>query len=289
MEAGRPSRTALRAAHSRARHQNDPRRILTDPLASKILHLDSGGLPPLPDDPADLYSTRFLAVRSRFAEDALAAATADGTRQVVILGAGLDTFAYRNPHTGLKVFEADHPATQAWKRQQLAAAGIGIPSSVTFAPVDFERDTLAGALASAGLDRSRPAFFFWLGVTPYLTRDAVLSTLRFVAGHSGPVQVVFDYYGEAPPTLSPELRAKREAAAKMVAELGEPWLTCFAREDIADELRAMKLDPVEDIAGRELVARYIDEPVPDADPIGGRVIRAVGRGEPVPLCRTSPV
>ncbi|MDT0447819.1 class I SAM-dependent methyltransferase [Streptomyces hesseae] len=264
----------MRAAHSRARHQNDPRRILTDPLAPKILRLDSGDLPPLPDDPTDLYGIRFLAARSRFAEDVLAAAVATGTRQLVVLGAGLDTFAYRNPHAGLRVFEVDHPATQVWKRQQLAAAGVGIPSSVTFAPVDFERDSLAGAMASAGLDRDRPVFFFWLGVTPYLTRDAVLATLRFMAGHSGPVQVVFDYYGEAPSTLSPRLRAVREAAAKLVAELGEPWLTCFTPEDIADELRAMGLDRVDDLVGRELIARYIDGPVPDADPVGGRVILA---------------
>ncbi|MEU7164750.1 SAM-dependent methyltransferase [Streptomyces morookaense] len=276
MESGRPSRTALRAAHSRARHQSDPRRILADPLAPRILCLDAGDLPPLPDDPVDLFSMRFLAARSRFAEDALAAAVASGTRQLVVLGAGLDTFAYRNPHAGLRVFEVDHPATQEWKRQQLAAAGIGVPPSVTFAPVDFERGTLAGALAAAGLDRARPVFFLWLGVTLYLTRDAVLGTLRFMAGHSAPVQAVFDYCCDTPPTLSPELRAVREAAAEMVAELGEPWLTSFAPEDLADELRAMGLEPAEDLAGRELIARYVDEPVPDTDPVGGRVMHCAG-------------
>ncbi|MFF4734679.1 class I SAM-dependent methyltransferase [Streptomyces sp. NPDC001262] len=278
MEAGQPSRTALRAAHSRARHQGDPRRILTDPLAPRILRLDADDLPPLPEDPTDMFGIRFLAARSRFAEDALAAAVASGTRQLVVLGAGLDTFAYRNPHAGLRVFEVDHPATQAWKRQQLAAAGIGIPPSVTFAPVDFEHDTLAGALAAAGLDRTRPAFFLWLGVTPYLTRDAVLATLRFMAGHHAPVQAVFDYCGEAPPTLSPQLRAVREAAAEMVAELGEPWLTCFAPEDIAGELQAMELGRVEDLTGRELIARYVDEPVPDADAVSARVLHCSGSG-----------
>lgn len=133
-------------------------------------------------------------------------------------------------------------------------------------------------MTAAGLDRTRPAFFLWLGVTLYLTRDAALGTLRFMAGHAAPVQVVFDYSDEAPPTLSPELRAVREAAAETVAELGEPWLTCFAPEDITAELRAMGLDPVEDLTGRELIARYVDEPVPDADPVGGRVIRCAGSG-----------
>ncbi|MFI1799694.1 class I SAM-dependent methyltransferase [Streptomyces sp. NPDC020379] len=274
METGQPSRTAMRAAHGRACHQTDPRRILTDPLAPRILGLDPAGLPPLPDDPLDLYGLRFLAARSRFAEDALAAAVATGTRQLVILGAGLDTFAYRNPHAELRVIEVDHPSTQAWKRRQLTAAGIEIPESVTYAPADLERDPLSTALAKAGLDRTRPAFFLWLGVTAYLTRDAVLTTLRSMADHPAPVRMVFDYYGEAPPTLSPELRAVREAAAEMVAELGEPWLSCFTPEDIAAELHAMKLTTTEDLTGPVLVTRYAEGPVPAADPVNSHVIHA---------------
>lgn len=204
MESGRPSRTAWRAAHARARHQADPQRIFTDPLASTILHVEPDALTPLPDDPVARHNIRFLAARSRFAEDSLASAVTAGTRQLVVLGAGLDTFACRHTHPGLTVFEVDHPDTQAWKRQQLAAAGIAVPPSLAFAPLDFERGTLAEALDAAGLDRTRAAFFIWLGVTPYLTRDAVLATLRFVAGHTAPVQVVFDYYSEPSPAMAPE-------------------------------------------------------------------------------------
>ncbi|MGW7488743.1 class I SAM-dependent methyltransferase [Streptomyces sp. NPDC054786] len=274
MEAGQPSRTAMRAAHARARHQADPRRVFTDPLASKILHLGPEAPMPLPDDPVARYNTRFVAARSRFAEDSLASAVTAGTRQIVVLGAGLDTFAYRNPHPGLTVFEVDHPDTQEWKRQQMAAAGIARPPSLTFAPIDFERDTLAEALDSAGLDRTRAAFFMWLGVTPYLTRDAVLATLRFVAGHTAPVHVVFDYYLEPSPAMSPELRAAHRAATTLVAELGEPWLSYFTPDRMADELRAMELDDIEDLAGPQLLARYLGEPTPEADAFSGHVIRA---------------
>ncbi|MFE7666268.1 class I SAM-dependent methyltransferase [Streptomyces celluloflavus] len=274
MEAGRPSRTAMRAAHARARHQADPQRVFTDPLASKILHLGPAELTPPPDDPVARYNIRFVAARSRFAEDSLASAVTAGTRQAVILGAGLDTFACRNPHTGLTVFEVDHPDTQEWKRQRMAAAGMAVPPSLAFAPVDFERDTLAAALHSAGLDRTRAAFFIWLGVTPYLTRDAVLTTLRFVAEHTAPVHVVFDYYLEPPSAMAPELRTAHEAATRRVAELGEPWLSYFTPDGLADELRAMRLTDIEDLPGPELLARYLDGPIPDADAFSGHVLRA---------------
>ncbi|WP_311625474.1 class I SAM-dependent methyltransferase [Streptomyces mooreae] len=280
MEAGQPSRTAMRTAHARARHQADPQRFFTDPLASKILHLDLApdALLPPSDDPIARHNIRFVAARSRFAEDSLASAVAAGTRQAVVLGAGLDTFAHRNPHAGLTVFEVDHPDTQEWKRQQMAAAGIALPPSLVFAPVDFERDTLAEALDAAGLDRTRPAFFIWLGVTPYLTRDAVLATLRCVAEHTAPVEVVFDYYLEPSSAMPPELRAAYETATRRVAEFGEPWLSHFTPDGLADELRAMQLDDIEDFTGPELLARYLGEPAPDgdadADVFGGHVLRA---------------
>jgi len=118
----------------------------------------------------------FVAVRSRFAEEQLAKAVEQGVRQYVLLGAGLDTFAYRNPLAGLRVFEVDHPDTQAWKRKRLHHAGIAIPESMYFAPVDFEHDTLAHGLEAVGFRRDEPTFFSWLGVVPYLTRDAAFAT-----------------------------------------------------------------------------------------------------------------
>ena len=161
---GEPSRTAFGAAALRAAHQDDPHPIFTDPLARQIL-----GDEELPDRAWDQSRLRlFVAVRHRFAEDALAGAVARGTRQVVVLGAGLDTFAYRNPFPDTQVFEVDHPATGAWKRERLAETGIAVPGNVTYVAVDFERDALGERLAAAGFDGARPAFFLWLGVVPYL-------------------------------------------------------------------------------------------------------------------------
>jgi methyltransferase (TIGR00027 family) len=136
----------------------------------------------------------FIAARSRFAEENLATAVARGVRQYVVLGAGLDTFAHRNPFTeqGLRVFEVDYPATQAWKQRRLADAGLISPASLTFAPVDFERQTLADGLAAAGFDAAAPAFFSWLGVAVYLTRTAIRETLAFIAGLRSGGEVVFD-------------------------------------------------------------------------------------------------
>jgi methyltransferase (TIGR00027 family) len=115
-----------------------------------------------------------LAARSRYAEDELHTAIKRGIQQYVVLGAGLDTFAYRNPYPQdvLHVFEVDHPATQIWKRTRLEEAGITIPRTLTFTPVDFEIQTLEDGLRRAGFDTSKAAFFSWLGVTMYLTSSA---------------------------------------------------------------------------------------------------------------------
>ena len=120
-------------------------------------------------------------------------AVAKGVRQYVVLGAGLDTFAYRNPFAYLRVFEVDHPATQAWKRDQLQAGGIAIPDGFAFVAVDFEKQTLNAELAAAGFTTSQPAFFSWLGVTPYLTREAFEGTLRFIAAMPAGSGVAFDF------------------------------------------------------------------------------------------------
>ena len=117
----------------------------------------------------------------------LAKLSGEDSRQYVILGAGLDTFAYRNPYTQarLRVFEVDHPTTQSWKRARLEEAGISVPASLTFVPVDFETQTMADGLRQATFDHGEPAFFSWLGVTPYLTGEAIASTLKFIAAPEG--------------------------------------------------------------------------------------------------------
>jgi methyltransferase (TIGR00027 family) len=192
---------------------------------------------------------------------------------VVVLGAGLDTFAYRNPHPNIRVFEVDHPDTQEWKRHRLDTAGITTPTTLTFAPIDFESQTLAEGLAAAGFDRSRPAVFVWLGVVMYLTSDAILDTLRFVAAQAVPTHLVFDYLYPAS-AAAPEDATQRRARADRVASIGEPWLTFFTAEEIDRELREIGFDEVDDHAGPTLVADYLGIPPSATSAAPPHVLRA---------------
>ncbi len=121
----------------------------------------------------------FNAPRSRIAEDALSSAVERGVRQIVIRGAGLDTFALRNPHGApeIRIYEVDHPATQAWKLERLAEAEIALPPWLVLVPVDFEWDAVGERLIAAGFQQNSSAFFTWLGVVPYLTQVAIGRTL----------------------------------------------------------------------------------------------------------------
>jgi methyltransferase (TIGR00027 family) len=268
-----PSRTALVTAYARAYHQiADRPRILTDPLAARLLGVTVDELTelgrPAEDRPgsgvgsgllrlgvSDRPRRLFFAARARFAEDRVAAAVAAGVRQVVILGAGLDTFAYRNPHPGLRVFEVDHPATQAWKHERLTASGIDQPERLTFVPVDFETDTLATRLEAAGFRRTDPAVFVWLGVVFYLTQDAARTTLEYIARQSEPVEVIFDYLQ---PGDTDEDRAQLQARANRATAVGEPWFSYFTPDDIAAQLRALGFTDVEDRSATDLIAGYLD-------------------------------
>ncbi|HWA63039.1 MAG TPA: class I SAM-dependent methyltransferase, partial [Caulobacteraceae bacterium] len=194
-----------------------------------------------------------IAARSRIAEDALAAAVGRGVTQYVVLGAGLDTFACRNPHAGLAVFEVDHPATQGWKRRRLAQAGL--VSSATYAPVDFERETLADGLARAGFDAAAPAVFSWLGVVPYLTREAGFATLAWIAAIPG-AEVVFDH-GEPPSAYPPEQREQRAARAAAVARMGEPWITFFEPGPLAADLKGLGFAEVIDHGPAAMAERFL--------------------------------
>jgi methyltransferase (TIGR00027 family) len=199
-----------------------------------------------------------LATRSRYAEDELHGAVRRGIRQYVVLGAGLDTFACRNPYVGdvLQVFEVDHPGTQSWKRRLLEETGIPIPPSLRFAPVDFETQTLEGGLRHAGFDAARGAFFSCLGVTPYLTSSAVASTLRFVASLPVGSGIVFDYM--IPPVLlSPAERQAFDALARRVAQAGEPFQTFFDPPSLATSLKQeLGFGQIEDIEPEEMNDRY---------------------------------
>jgi len=261
MREARPSRTAYMVAMRRAAHQIfDNPRVLDDPFALPIL--GPGAEERLRSEPR--FLNRFgravrasMAARSRYAEDQLARAIERGTRQYVILGAGLDTFAYRNPHRepDLRVFEVDYPATQEWKRQRLAAAGIAIPASVTFAPVNFEHQTLAEGLRDAGFDASKPAFFSWLGVTMYLERETVMGTFRFIASCGAGSGVTFDYIVPRE-TLNWTGQLILRAMERRVARAGEPFRTYFAPRELREELERMGFRSIEDLGGVEMNERY---------------------------------
>jgi len=275
MEPGQPSRTALGAAALRAAHQVlDGGRIFADPLALRILGPDAEArVRDAGDDPSRKRLRLFIAVRTRFAEDALASAVARGVRQLVVLGAGLDTYAYRSAFgEALRVFEVDHPATQAWKRERLSEASIPVPGTVTFAPVDFERDTLADGLLAAGFDPSAQTFFTWLGVVPYLTEAAVFTTLAFVAGLRDGAHVVFDYANPRAP--DEEGGAAHEELAARVATLGEAFKSAFESDDLHARLRGLGFGEIEDLGPREIAARYFPPHRGARPERGGHIVRA---------------
>jgi methyltransferase (TIGR00027 family) len=263
MNENRPSRTALRIAMLRAAHQilDDPK-VFDDPLALLVLGLEKA---PAQDPnriiPTETPSSRVLrasmAARSRYAEDQLHASIKQGVGQYVILGAGLDTFAYRNPYPPdvLHVFEVDHPATQIWKRKRLEETGIPIPNSLTFSPVDFETQALDTGLRRAGFDAGKCAFFSWLGVTMYLMSDAIGATLRFVSSMPVGSGIVFDYM-ISPSLLNPTERMAFDSLAHRVALAGEPFQTFFDPSSLKITLQDMGFGQVEDIEPEEMDALY---------------------------------
>ncbi len=279
MEEGRPSATALGAALHRAAHQLlDVPKILDDPLALRIIGANAESV--LRANLWRFQKSRFLrafiVLRSRYAEDELACAIQRGVRQYVILGAGLDTFGYRNPYPGsrLRVFEVDHPATQSWKCVRLREAKIAIPESLTFAPVDFERQTLADGLNRAGFRAEEAVFFSLLGVVVYLTKTTVMETFKFVASLPAGSEIVFDY-GILPSMLSESERSARESRANRAAAIGEPWITYFDPVSLARDLRGMGFKQVEDFGPEEAKDRYFKDRT-DGFRIGesGRLMKA---------------
>ena len=271
---GQASQTAKGAATHRAVHQLlEGGRIFSDPFAIAILGEDPQAMVrDAQENPNRRHLRLFVAARSRLAEDRLAEAVGRGVRQLVVLGAGLDTFGLRNPHRdkGLKVFEVDHPATQAWKRERIAEA-TSEPPTLDFVAVDFEKQAFLDELVKAGFDRQAPAFVMWLGVIPYLTREAIGATLAALARINA--EVVFDY-GEPVETFSGARRAYIEAMETRVASLGEPFLSRFRPAEMAALLAETGFTRREDFGPHE-IAVYLgaSSPPPLGTP-GGHVVHA---------------
>jgi methyltransferase (TIGR00027 family) len=257
MKPNEPSRTALIIARQRAAHQAlDHGAILYDPFALKILREDEKDVLQFANaHPLASIGRLFTAARSRIAEDASSRAVERGVRQIVILGAGLDTFALRNPHGAqIRIYEVDHPATQAGKCERLAEAQIALPPWLIFAPVDFEQDDVGEKLVAAGFQQNAPAFFTWLGVTPYLTQAAIGRTLDYISSIRNS-EVVFDYM-EPPEGFSEELRQIEKARAEQLEKMGERSLSRFEPDGIATLLRSHGFCDLEDVDFDEIAARF---------------------------------
>jgi methyltransferase (TIGR00027 family) len=258
MEHGQHSRTALRVAIRRAAHQlMEQPRVLDDPIALPLVaegytrDLDRACHPVAQDFRC------FRAARSRFTEDQLAHAVSLGVTQYVVLGAGLDTFAYRNPFPTLHVFEVDFPATQEWKRLMLDQAEIPIPANLTFVPLDFEHKALTAGLLESGFDVILPAFFSWLGVAPYLTIEAFRATLAAVAQLPAGTGLCFDY-AFRPDTLTGRRRVVFDLLSARVAAAGEPFRLFFRPDELESELLAAGFTRVEHCDTTRLNSLYFD-------------------------------
>jgi methyltransferase (TIGR00027 family) len=259
MQSASPSRTALRVALRRAAHQLYDARplVLNDPIAVPILGdtyaEELRRTPTRPDRPFSVGLRAFLVARSRYAEDNLAKAVARGITQYVLLGAGLDTFAHRNPYSGLHVFEVDHPATQEWKRDLLRGGDLPTPANLTYTAVDFERESLPDRLEATGFDSDAPALFAWLGVVPYLTLPAFRSTIAFVGSRPSGTGLVLDY-GQPRSALPFLEQLARDSLTARVQLAGEPFQLFFTPPEIAVELGAFHT--LEDLGSSEINARY---------------------------------
>lgn len=259
---GEPSRTALAVASLRAAHQLlDEPLVFPDRMALPLLGAPAEAAlradPFALNDPMSRRLRAALVARSRFVEDELSHRVAAGVRQYVVLGAGLDTFACRNPHAheGLMVFEVDHPGTQRWKQHRLLEAGIVAPASLTFVPLDFERDDLGGALQQSGFRADQPACVSWMGVTMYLTADAVRRTLHAMAGLAAGSCLCFDYRVPVA-TLNPIERAINDVLERQVAVAGEPWRSTFDPGALQGLLLELGFSSAESATPEELNLRY---------------------------------
>jgi methyltransferase (TIGR00027 family) len=254
-----PSRTALRVALRRAVHQIlDSPKVLDDPLAVPIVGDAAAEIRDASRHQSRIgrHFRAFMVTRSRYAEDQLAASVARGVSQYLILGAGLDTSAYRGVAlSGLNVFEVDHPNTQAWKKDSLIAAKISVPSSVKLVSVDSERQNMPSELEAAGFRADQPAFVSWLGVVPYLTKEAATHTFSFIGKLPQGSGVVFDY--SVPRSSLPLLeRLAHDALSRRVASAGEPFQLFFTPEELEEFLKGLGFQRIEQLGSKEINSRY---------------------------------
>ncbi|MBB5340749.1 class I SAM-dependent methyltransferase [Tunturiibacter gelidoferens] len=283
MQSASPSRTALRVALRRAAHQlydakplvfEDPVAvpILGDSYAEELRRTPTRN-PDRKDRPFSVALRAFLVARSRYAEDTLAQAVSQGVSQYVVLGAGLDTFAHRNPYPQLRVFEVDHPATQQWKRELLESTALTAPENLTYVSVNFEEQTLLDQLEAGGFNAKVPAVFAWLGVVPYLTLEAFRATVGFLTSQAAGSALVLDY-GQPRSALPFFEQLAHDSLASRVQQAGEPFKLFFTPAEIAIELSTFRA--LEDLGSAEINARYFADRADSLKVLGsaGRLLRA---------------
>lgn len=272
---GKPSITAITAARFRAAHlliDGQPK-IFSDEFALRFSGADSEAsfLNSLNAMMAEVSAKvgpeiaqmvfraprAAMVMRSRYAEDALSEAITRGIRRYVILGAGLDSFAWRRRdlEPTMQVFEIDHAATQEWKQQRLREIGIDPPGNLVFLPIDFERQTLIGGLRLGGYPLQEPAFISWLGVTQYLPKESVLSTLRQVRTLAPGTELTFTFLVPQDLWIGEE-RGLFPIAAASTAASGEPWISFFQPAEIAAQMRELGFTQVLHFSPEDANRRY---------------------------------
>lgn len=198
-----------------------------------------------------------MLARSRYTEDALSQAIERGIRRYVILGAGLDSFAWRRRDltTAVEVFEIDHPASQQWKQQRLRELGLDQPPNLTFLPIDFERQTLLEGLRDGGYPLGKPAFISWLGVTQYLTKKTVLDTLKQVAALAAGTEISFTFIVPQALWIGDDHRMFPIATGSAAA-MGEPWISFFEPGEISLRLQELGFTHVSHFSPDDANALY---------------------------------
>ncbi len=273
MKPGKPSRTAIGAAAARAAHLHLP--------ASAHIHVDNYAQRLIAvSDPTQLleslrqWSTpsparvcAYFALRHRFAEDQLERALDRGVRQIILLGAGLDSLALRRPALAneVRLVEVDHPDSQRWKLARLEELGLATPS-VIYVSVDFGSENLEARLADSGVRLDQPTYFSWLGVTQYIDGAACDATLRFIASRPRASEVVFDFIIKNE-LLSPQERAFSDAAAAGSASRGEPWLSYFDPNELEGHLAPLGFTTIQRLTPQLAASRYYVGQPSDVTPL----------------------
>ncbi|MBV8360431.1 MAG: class I SAM-dependent methyltransferase [Deltaproteobacteria bacterium] len=275
MEEGRPSFTAIASAMLRAAHLlwDDPPKIFEDTFALQLSGCESEAALCAQLDLIDAEFARSMSpvsaltmrrsmtatvcMRSRYVEEKVDQAIGQGVSQYVILGAGLDSFAYRRSDvsTALRVFEVDHPATQAWKLNRLKEAGIDLPPNLILVAIDFEKQSLIDRLRMNGYRTDAPGLFSWLGVTVYLTHDAIFGTLRTIATLAAGTEIIFQF--TVPKELVDEetQRFLAVVAAAGTAR-GEPYRSSFEPSGLVERVKKLGFADVSDFSPEEARLRY---------------------------------